>query len=61
MSEKDSPEIDECQHVSYHIPKWTEDGNAIGMMFNFNLSPSMPKQSVFCRPEKLSPLFLSLG
>ncbi|EMW6875800.1 hypothetical protein P2E05_14305 [Providencia stuartii] len=26
MSEKDSPEIDECQHLSYHIPKWTEDG-----------------------------------
>lgn len=26
MSEKDTPEAGECQHVSYHIPKWTEDG-----------------------------------
>lgn len=26
MSDKDSPEIGECQHVSYHIPKWNEKG-----------------------------------
>ncbi|EKT62669.1 hypothetical protein [Providencia burhodogranariea] len=26
MSEKDSPETDEFQYVSYHIPKWMEDG-----------------------------------
>lgn len=26
MSEKDTPEMDECLHVSYHIPKWLENG-----------------------------------
>jgi len=26
MSEKDTPEMDECLHVSYHIPKWMENG-----------------------------------
>ncbi|SUC25110.1 Uncharacterised protein [Providencia rustigianii] len=26
MSEKDSPEIGECQHVSYHRPHWSENG-----------------------------------
>ncbi|WP_272671896.1 hypothetical protein [Providencia sp. PROV123] len=26
MSEKDSPEAGECLHVSYHIPKWLENG-----------------------------------
>ncbi|EPL4466502.1 esterase/lipase family protein [Proteus mirabilis] len=26
MSEKDSPGIGECQYVSYHLPKWLENG-----------------------------------
>ncbi|MTC56755.1 MULTISPECIES: esterase/lipase family protein [Providencia] len=26
MSEKDTPEIGECQHVSYHRPHWSENG-----------------------------------
>ncbi|MBG5919984.1 esterase/lipase family protein [Providencia stuartii] len=26
MSEKDSPEIGECQYVSYHMPHWSENG-----------------------------------
>lgn len=26
MSDKEAPEAGECQHVSYHIPKWKEDG-----------------------------------
>lgn len=26
MSEKDTPDMGECQHVSYHLPQWDENG-----------------------------------
>ena len=29
MSNKDNPDMGECQNISYHLPKWTKNGEVI--------------------------------
>ncbi|MGO2336850.1 lipase family alpha/beta hydrolase [Providencia sp.] len=61
MSEKDSPEIDECQHVSYHLPTWNKEGRCSWVDLQLQHKSLNAQAKCIVPPTKVIPVIFIPG
>ncbi|HHR5903424.1 TPA: hypothetical protein ACS7ZB_000545 [Providencia alcalifaciens] len=61
MSEKDSPYIGECQHVSYHLPQWDENGKCHWIDIQLQHKSLNAEAKCILPPRKVIPVIFIPG
>lgn len=61
MSEKNSPYIGECQHVSYHLPQWDENGKCQWIDIQLQHKSLNAEAKCILPPRKVIPVIFIPG